>query len=161
MYLRVGRFVTLTLAALGLVLGGAHVLELPEKMKYDAEMYAAVTSTLYQQFGTVGAFIQVGATAAALALGFLVRGRRGFRLTILGALGLVVSLLCWFAFVAPVNAEWLRVTASDPQSVPEAYMRLRNRWEYGHVAAFVAWLGGFWLLVLSVLVETEDDGRRA
>lgn len=141
-------------------MGGAHVLELPEKMKYDAEMYAAVTSTLYQQFGTVGAIVQVGAVASALALIFVVRGRDGFALTIAGTIGLVVSLACWFAFVAPVNAEWLQVAASDPQSVPEAYMRLRDRWEYGHAAAFAAWLCGFWLLLLSVLVETSDDARR-
>ena len=32
------------------------------------------------------------------------------------------------------------------------------RWEYGHVAAFAAWLGGFCLLVRSVLVETPRGG---
>ena len=78
MHLRVWRFITLTLAALGLVMWGAHVLELPEKMKYDAELCAAVTSTLYQQFRTVGAIIQVGGIAAGLALAFMVRRRRGF-----------------------------------------------------------------------------------
>ena len=34
--LRTWRFVTLLLAALGLILGGAHVLELPPKMAYEA-----------------------------------------------------------------------------------------------------------------------------
>jgi hypothetical protein len=36
--LRVWRFNTLLLAALGLVMGGTHVLELLPKMQYDAEM---------------------------------------------------------------------------------------------------------------------------
>jgi hypothetical protein len=145
--LRVWRFMTLLLAALGLTLGAAHVLELPPKMQYDAEMYAAVTSTLYRLFGSVGAVIQIGAILAAVTLTFLVRGQPGFRLTLLGTLGLVLSLVLWGALVAPVNAEWLRVMESAPESIPEAYLRLRPRWEYGHVAAFAAWLTGFGLLV--------------
>lgn len=155
--LRTCRFVTLLLAALGLTLGAAHVLELPPKMQYDAEMYAAVTSTLYPLFGSVGAVIQMGAVLAAVVLTFLVRGRPAFLLTLLGALGLVLSLVLWGVLVAPVNAEWLRVIESAPESVPEAYLRLRPRWEYGHVAAFAAWLIGFGLLVLSVLKETSAE----
>ncbi len=158
--LRTSRFITLLLAALGLTLGAAHVLELPPKMQYDAQMYAAVTSTLYQLFGSVGAVIQIGATLAAAVLAFLVRGRTAFRLTLFGTLGLLLSLVLWGALVAPVNAEWLRVMESAPESVPEAYLRLRSRWEYGHVAAFAAWLTGFGLLVLSVLTETPADRSR-
>ncbi len=152
---------TLLLAALGLALGAAHVLELPPKMQYDAEMYAAVTSTLYRLFGSVGAVIQTGAMLAAVVLTFLVRGRPAFRLTLLGALGLVVSFVLWGALVAPVNAEWLRIMESAPESVAEAYLRLRPRWEYGHVAAFAAWLIGFGLLVLSVLRETPKERSAA
>jgi hypothetical protein len=158
--LRTCRFITLVLTALGLTLGAAHVLELPPKMRYDAEMYAAVTSTLYQLFGSVGAVIQIGATLAAGVLTVLVRGRPAFRLTFLGALGLVLSLVLWGAIVAPVNAEWLRAMESAPASVPEVYLRLRPRWEYGHVAAFAAWFTGFALLVLSVLIEKPADRPR-
>ncbi|MCF8061166.1 MAG: hypothetical protein K9M82_01500 [Deltaproteobacteria bacterium] len=84
--LRIWRFITLLLAALGLTLGAAHVLELPPRMQYDAEMYAADT------FGGIGAR-------------------------------------------AP-------------------------RWEYGHAAAFAAWLTGFILLLSSVLMETPADRSR-
>ncbi len=152
--LRAWRFTTLLLAALGLTLGAAHALELPPKMQYDAEMYTAVTSTLYRLFGSVGGVIQMGAMLAAVVLTFTVRGSPAFRLTLLGALGLVVSLVLWGALVAPVNAEWLRIMESAPESVAEAYLRLRPRWEYGHVAAFAAWLVGFGLLLLSVVSET-------
>ncbi len=156
---RTWRFATLILAALGLTLGAAHVLELPPKMKYDAQMYAAVTSTLYLLFGSVGAAIQVGAILAAVVLTYSVRGTRSFRQTLLGTLGLVLSLVLWFALVAPVNSEWSRVIHSAPASVPEVYLRLRPRWEWGHVAAFAAWLIGFTLLLLSVVAETPPDRR--
>lgn len=157
MSLRIWRFATLVLVALGLTLGAAHVLELPPKMAYDGEMYAAVNSTLYRLFGTVGAVVQVSSIAAAAALAFRVRRRPSFRLTAAGALALTVSLGLWFALVAPVNAEWLRVMESSPHAVPEAYLRWRDRWEYGHVAAFTAWLVGFCALVLSVLRETPAE----
>jgi hypothetical protein len=73
--LRPLRFATLLLAALSLTMESAHVLELPQKMQYDAQMYSAVNTTLYRYFAYVGAFYQLGAIVAALALAFLVRRR--------------------------------------------------------------------------------------
>lgn len=160
--LRTWRFITLLLAALGLVMGGAHALELLPKMQYDAKMYAAVTSTLYRYYGLVGGPLQVAAIVAAILLSYLVRGQPSFRLTLFGTLVLVLSLVLWFTLVAPVNAEWSRVIKSGPESVPLAYQRLCPRWEYGHVAAFIAWLIGFSLLLFSVLKETSttrSDGQ--
>jgi hypothetical protein len=157
MSLRTWRFITLMLAALGMTMGAAHMLELPPKTQYDAQMYAAVNSTLYRLYGIVGGFIQVAAILAAAVLSFLVRDRPAFRLTLCGTLCLVLSLGLWVALVQPVNAEWLQALQTTPESVPEAYIRLRDRWEYGHVAAFIAWLSGVSLLVLSVLAETPTD----
>jgi hypothetical protein len=158
--LRTWRFIVLLFAALGLIPGGAHVLELVPKMSYEAELYAAVTSTLYRLFGSVGAFLQVGSIVSAAVLSFLVRGRPSFRSTLLGTLGLVLSLVLWVTLVAPVNAEWLQVTQSALESVPAAYERLRPRWEYGHVAAFAAWFIGFSLLLLSVIRDTPAHRAR-
>ncbi|MFZ7127687.1 MAG: hypothetical protein ACOWWM_16135 [Desulfobacterales bacterium] len=155
--LRIWRFITLILTALGLVMGGAHVLELPPKMRYDPEMYAAVTSTLYPLFGLIGGPLQVAAVFSALVLTYWVRGRPPFRLTLFGALSIVLSLVLWFILVAPVNAEWRRVMETASESVPSAYQRLRSRWEYGHAAAFIAWLTGFSLLLSSVLKDTPSS----
>lgn len=149
------RFLTLLLSALGLTLGAAHALELPPKMGYDAQLYAAVTSSLYQLFGSVGAVVQVGSILSAAILTVLVRRRPAFRLTLLGTLCLAVSLVLWTILVAPVNAEWLQVMQTAPHAVPEAYVRLRPRWEYGHLAAFAAWLAGYALLLLSVLTTAR------
>ncbi len=155
--MQTSRFTTLLLAALGLSPGAAHVLELPPKMQYDGATYFAVTSTLYRLFGSVGAVIQVGALVAAIVLTFVVRRRPAFRLTLAGTLGLALSLMLWAVIVAPVNAEWLRLIESAPGSVVDGYLRLRSRWEYGHVAAFTAWLVGFGLLLASVVSETPGQ----
>lgn len=155
------RFATLVLAALGLVLGGAHALELPVKLSYDAELYTRVTSTLYRLFGSIGAVIQIGALLSAAVLSFLVRGLASFRATLLGTLSLLSSLALWGVLVAPVNAEWARVLAEAPSDAPEVFLRLRSRWEYGHVAAFAAWLLGYALLLVSVLRDASRAYRHA
>lgn len=155
--LQTWRFLTLLLAALGLIMGGAHVLELPVKMQYDAELYASVTSTLYRFFGLVGGPIQVAAILAAILLCFLVHKRSSFRLTLLGTFSLVLALALWFALVEPVNAEWLRVMKSASESIPAAYEQLRPRWECGHVAAFALWLTGFSVLLCSILKEAPPN----
>lgn len=151
MSLRALRYVALLLAALGLTMGAAHALELPPKMQYDPALYARVTSTLYALYGAVGGPIQVAALVAAWVLAYWTRGLPAFRLTLLGALGLTLSLALWAALVAPVNAAWGEVLATAPENTPAAYARLRPRWEYGHVAAFAAWLAGFSLLLGAAL----------
>ncbi len=153
MTLQVWRFICVLLAALGLTMGGAHVLELTPRMHYDAQLYTAVTSTLYRYYGIVGGVIQVSALASAAVLAWLVKDRPSFRLTLAGALCLAAALGVWAWLVQPVNAEWGRALLGNAASAPEAYLRLRDRWEFGHAAAFTAWLLGFLCLLLSVLSE--------
>jgi hypothetical protein len=146
MYHRGLCFLSLVLAALGLGPGLAHLLEMPVKLDYSPELYAAVTSTLYAFFGYAGALFQVGALASALALAYASRKHAGFRFAMAGASLLACSLILWGALVAPVNAAWARAIQDGSQPLPALYAQLRSRWEYGHVAAFVAWLAGYGLL---------------
>jgi hypothetical protein len=158
--LRAWRFITLILAALSLTMESAHVLELPQKMQYDANMYSAVNTTMYRYFAIVGGIYQIGSIVAAAILAFLVRTRRpSFGWTVAGALCLLLAFGIWLAIVAPVNSEVSATLRSAPASVPAVWMRLRDRWEYGHAAGFVVQLLGLSALLLSVLVETVQDPR--
>lgn len=155
MLLKTWRFVTLMLAALALTMTSAHVLELPQKMAYDAELYAAVNTSLYRYFALVGGVYTVGSILAAFSLAFLVRKRGpAFRWTLAGALCLLLAFGTWLALVAPVNREIAAALKTAPDSVPVLWMQLRKRWEYGHATGFVITLVGLGLLVMSVLVET-------
>jgi hypothetical protein len=128
------------------------VLELPQKLAYDAEMYAAVNGSLYRYFAPVGAFYSLASIGMALGLAVLVRGRGpAFRWTLAGAVCLLVAFGIWLIAVAPVNRE---IARTDPAAVAAAWSHLRLRWELGHVAGFVATLVAFGLLVVSVIVET-------
>jgi hypothetical protein len=155
MLLRAWRFLAILLAALALTMTSAHVLELPQKMRYDAALYAAVNTTLYRHFATVGAVYTIGSIVAAAVLVFLVRGRRpAFGWTLAGASLLLLAFISWLALVAPVNREVADALRSAPESVPALWMRHRARWEYGHATGFALQLIGLAALVTSVLVET-------
>jgi hypothetical protein len=158
--IRIFRFCALLCAGLGLGPGAAHVLELAPKMRYDAEMYMAVTSTLYQYFGSAGAVLQIGTILLTAALALMLRHRAAFRPTLVATLGFALSVTLWAVLVAPVNVEWFEVMTAAPAAAADAYVRLRPRWEFGHVMAFVVWLLGFGALVFSVLMETSSHGRR-
>jgi hypothetical protein len=161
MLLRAWRFVTLLLTALALTMTSAHVLELAPKMRYDAELYTAVNATLYRYFATVGAVYTLGSVAAAGVLAYLVRGRRSaFGWTLAGGICLLLAFGSWIVLVAPVNRDIAAALSSAPGSVPEMWMRLRPRWEYGHVTGFAIQLAGFCLLLASVLVETPGPEAR-
>jgi len=76
MLLKLLRVFTLLLAALSLTMESAHVLELPQKLGYDPQMYAAVNGSLYTYFAIVGGVYQLGAIIAAFVLALAVRGRK-------------------------------------------------------------------------------------
>lgn len=158
MFLKIWRFITVTLAALALTMPSAHVLELPQKMQYDAQMYSAVNTTLYRYFAYIGGFYTMGSILTAFVLAFLVR-KRGltFRWTLAGALFLLLAFGIWLTIVAPVNNEVADALKSAPESVPTIWMRLRERWEYGHVTGFFVTLIGFCLLVISLLIEIPTN----
>jgi hypothetical protein len=137
----------LSLAALGLAPGASHLMQLPVKMGYPAEMYAAVTSSLYAWYGLVGGLLQMGALVAVTLLAIRARRLPAGALAAASAGALLASLLLWGFVVGPVNAAWSDAVNLGPTSFVAAYDEMRGRWEYGHLAAFIAWLTGWFALV--------------
>jgi hypothetical protein len=155
------RFVALILAALALTMTSAHLLELPQKMQYGPALYTAVNTTLYRYFAIVGGAYQVTSIVAAGVLAFLIRRHApAYHSTLFAAVCLGLALVSWILLVAPVNSQVAAALQRAPQSVPELWMRLRNRWEYGHATGFVIQLVGFGALVQSLLVEIPRRGMQ-
>lgn len=158
MQLRVWRFAVLLLAALSMGMSFCHALELPAKMQWDGPLYVAVQNEppgLYVMFGTVGAVVEVGSVIAAAGLSYLARRRKpAFRLSLVGAGLLLLALISWALFVAPMNAvmsDW------TPSTVPADWTRWRDQWELAHAANFVLKLAAFSALIASVLAETASE----
>jgi len=155
-FIRVWRFITLVLASLSLSLSMAHLLELPQRMQFDQQLWVRVTvlENVYKLFGSVGAAFEITAILTAIALVLLAR-RRGstFYWTLSGAIFLVLAFVSWIMFVAPMNAEFAKWLTNP---VPADWTRYRDQWEYAHaVNAFIKIIG-LSLLVISVLVENSN-----
>lgn len=128
-------------------------------MQYSPELYTAVNTTLYRYFAIVGGTYQVTSIVAAGVLAFLVRRHvPAYQWTLFAVVCLGLAFVSWILLVAPVNSQIAAALERAPQSVPGLWMRLRNRWEYGHATGFVIQLVGFGALVQSLLVEIP--GRR-
>jgi hypothetical protein len=149
------RFLTIVLSALALTMTSAHVLELPQKMTYTAEMYAAVNTTLYRYFAIIGGPYQIGSIVSAIVLTILVRRRSViFRWALVGTVLLLAAFVSWLILVLPVNREVAAALEASPETVSWLWQRLRDRWEYGHATGFVLHLAGFCAVVASVVRDT-------
>jgi hypothetical protein len=152
------RFITIMFTALSMGMAFCHLLEMPAKMTYDGKLWLTLLQTLYGAFGTIGAFIEVGAVVTAVVLAFLVRHRRAaFGWTFVGALCLVAAHLAWWIWVAPVNATMAPLT---PETLTADWMRLRDQWEYTHAARAVLQIIALAALVFSILIEIPADLSR-
>jgi hypothetical protein len=149
------RFIALMLTSLSLGLSMAHLLELPQRIKFEQQLWVDVTvfQNVYRLFGSVGAVFEIGAILAAIVLAFLVRKRRPtFYWTFGGAALLAIAFASWLLFVAPMNTEFARWLTNP---IPTDWTRYRNQWEYAHAINAIIKLFGFGLLVLSMLTESS------
>ncbi len=148
------RFVTIMLTSFSLSLSMAHLLEFPQRMQFDRQLWVEVTvfENVYRFFGLFGAVFEVGAILTSIVLVFLVRKRGStFYWTLGGTILLILALLSWLLFVAPMNAEFA-TWVKNP--VPQDWIRYRDQWEYAHAINAVIKIIGLSLLVISVLVKT-------
>ena len=153
-FIRSWRFITLMLASFSLSLSMTHLLELPQRMQFDQQLWVRVTvvENVYKLFGSVGAVFEITAILTAIVLAFLVRKHGStFYWTLGGAIVLVLAFMSWIMFVAPMNAEFAKWLTNP---VPADWTRYRDQWEYAHaVNAFIKIIG-LSLIVISVIVET-------
>lgn len=154
MFLRIWRLLTIVLSALVTGMAFCHALELPAKMQYPAWLDVMLQNSLYVAFGppNIGAFIEVLAPLAAIALAILVRKhQKALPLTLLAVGFMLLAFpVIFFAFTEPANIIFRKAT---PISIPTNWQQLRNQWEYSHLARFFCHLAGLTALIASVLVE--------
>nr|WP_256388851.1 DUF1772 domain-containing protein [Calothrix sp. 336/3] len=142
------------LASFSLSLSMTHLLELPQRMQFDQQLWVRVTvfENVYKLFGSVGAAFEITAILTAIVLVFLVRKCGStFYWTLIGAIFLVLAFVSWIMFVAPMNAEFAKWLTNP---IPADWRQYRDQWEYAHAINALIKIIGLSLLVISVLVET-------
>lgn len=149
------RGINLVFAVLAVFAPMAHVLELPNKLALDAQLWLAVQQHLYRGWGPfIGAPTELGALFTSLVLVYLRRRSRAvFAATVLASLGYVGMLAAFFVLNQPVNVAFASWTAT---SMPPDWMAYRARWEAGHTIA-----AAFALASLALLIRAYVRERRA
>ncbi len=153
MFLRTWRLIAIVFAALTMGTAFCHALEFPAKLGYDGALYTRINTSLYWGFGHIGGFIEAATVfLAAPVLTLLVRKRRpSFGWTLVGTVCFALAFIVFVVFTEPMNRQIFQWLA---ESVPADWTRVRNQWEYSHIARFVLQLIGLGALVLSILMET-------
>jgi len=158
MLLKSIRFFNLLLVALTLGMSFSHALEYPGKPNLTGADWLMLQHNIYIVFGVVGAIIEVTAIATTWIVLWQIRGWKLARVLTLGAaLCATAALVVWFAYVDPVNNA---LNAWTPQTLPDDWVRYRDRWELGHAASAVLFALAFSGLVAAILSETENGARR-
>lgn len=123
------KLLTLGLTALIMLPGGAHLLELPAKMRLTQIEYFAV-----QRIYSGWAIFSVAIFAAIVANGVLFWSLRNIdtpaaRSALASALLICLTLIIFFIWVFPGNQ-----ATDNWTSIPANWETLRLKWEYGHAA---------------------------
>lgn len=86
------RFITIMIASLSMAMAFSHLLPLPARMSFGSPTWIT-TRRMFALYGSVGAFIEMGAVLFAAILAYLLPQRRpAFRWTLAGAICLVAAL---------------------------------------------------------------------
>jgi hypothetical protein len=138
------------LVAIGMGLSLAHALEFPGKTRLGREEYFVVQKIYYPGFTVGGLFGEFGAMIATLALAVAtyVQGR-DVRLSLAAFIALVGMHAIFWLMTQPVNKIWLKdqklnragsaffAAGGEVRDSEQDWTRLRDRWEYSHVARAV------------------------
>lgn len=147
----------LVLGALDLAPSFAHVLEAPPRLwvwPLDLWREATVFNGQFAVFGMLGGPLELGAIAAAVALAWALRGRRGGTMAAWAAALFGLALAAWFAVVAPANAV---LAGWTPGPLPPDAASVRLRWEVGHMAC--AALKGAAFVMLAIAAARTNAPR--
>ena len=161
---RAAWFTSILLTALCLGPALAHLLALPNKLRFSQEAYFTAQQ-IYRGWAWLGTVV-FAAILATLVLAILERKRSERSLGALAAFTcLVAAQAVFWIFTFPAN----RAT-HDWTVAPPNWMQLRLRWEYSHAFGALLTLAALVVLVLSVTsrppqaepsaAKTEAPARR-
>jgi hypothetical protein len=143
------QFVAMVLTALALVPGGAHFLELPNKIHLSESDYF-ITQSIYRGWALLG-IVLIGAALANLTVAMLMRTQRAPSIfALISGLCLLATLAIFFTFTFPANQ-----ATNNWTQVPSEWQQLRWQWELSHAVNAVITFVAFSSLTISLLLTRK------
>jgi hypothetical protein len=163
--MQVLQVLTVLFVAIAMGLALAHAAELPGKRRLDEATYRAVQSIYYPGF-TIGGGAEPGSIMLLIVLLSLTGPDAAAFFWMLAALlALVTMQLIYWLVTHPVNSTWLKdrplrglgavffslgARRGEPTGPQADWTRLRDVWEYSHVARAAVGLLALVLLLVAV-----------
>ena len=143
------QFVSMMLNALALLPGGAHLLELPNKIHLSESDYF-ITQSIYRGWALLG-IVLIGAALANLTLAVLMRAQRASSVfALISGICLLATLAIFFTFTFPANQ-----ATNNWTQVPTEWQQLRWQWELSHAVNAVVTFVAFCSLTISLLLTRD------
>jgi hypothetical protein len=163
------QILSVVLVAVAMAPALAHALELPGKMRLSKDTYLAVQPIYYPGFTIGGGIGEAGGMIALIVLLFLTPYvSTSFWWTLAALLLLLAMHLTYWVVTHPVNNFWLRETklagvgatffslfSSRRARGGADWSKLRDVWEYSHVARAILAM----LSLISLLIAVTVDSR--
>lgn len=143
------KFVTIMITVLALLPGGAHLLELINKIDMPEAQYYIVQS-IYRGWQYAG-IVWAAALLANALLAYRLRGEVvAFRWAAAATILLVAAFAIFFAFTFPANVATQNCTVQPPHSI-----ELRMAWEYSHAANAIVVFAALCCSTLAALLSRK------
>jgi hypothetical protein len=160
--------ITVFLASITMSLALAHALELPGKVRLNREFYLATQTIYYPGFSIAGMSEGAVILAALILLLLTPTNSPAFPWTLAGLVGLIAVHAVYWVYTHPVNKFWVKDLELQGAGAAffsfagkrgpgtnletdEDWKRLRDRWEYSHLARAI--LATISLIALIVAVS--------
>jgi prepilin signal peptidase PulO-like enzyme (type II secretory pathway) len=152
MFLKTWRFFTIMLTATAFAAALAHLMELPGKMTYEAQLYVSLHRTLYPTFGQTAGWAEGLALFSIIGLAWRVRKRgAAFPLTVVAAVSQATAMAVFLVYVHPAN---VTMSSWPLHSIPSEWTGWRDQWEYAHASRAVLFTVALAAQVLGIVRET-------
>lgn len=136
----------IVLIALAMAPALAHAFEFPGKKRLDRDHYVMAQGIFYPDFTLLGSSEPLALIAILILLFLTPTNSSAFWLTALALLCALGMQVVYWVFTHPTNKYWLRSSetamgtagsqffAVGASAQTADWIRLRNRWEYSHIA---------------------------
>ena len=160
------------LVAIAMAPALAHAFEFPGKKRLDRQAYVTVQGIYYPGFTLLGVSEPISLLVVIIAALMLPAATVAFWLTAAALIGLLGMQVAYWVFVHPTNSYWLRNASVGLSAVGGSFfeldpggraarkfggtldwMKVRNRWEYAHIARSALAFLSFVCLLLSVFAR--------
>jgi hypothetical protein len=159
------QILSILLVGIALAPAFAHAFEFPGKKRLERSAYVTVQSIYYPGFTLLGISEPSGLIAVLILLFLTSPSTASFWLIVIALIGLAGMQMIYWVFTHPTNKFWLQTSGTDMSNLGNSFFalgprssrtakdweKLRNRWEYSHIArAGLAFLS-FFSLVLTII----------